>query len=160
MPIGRLNEIMHQRPSGRLMGLDLGSKTIGIALSDPMQRQATPLKTLHRKKFTKDIQELHKIITEYQVCGYVLGYPLNMDGSEGARCQASRHFAQEMLNHEEVFGDNPWIGLWDERLSTQAVDEFLVKSVDMSRAKRAQVIDALAAHHFLKEALDYINTQL
>lgn len=155
MPIGLLKEIMHEKPKGRLMGLDLGSKTIGIALSDPLQNQSTPLKTLKRKKFTKDIEELGQIIKDYDVCGYVLGYPLNMDGTEGPRCQSTKHFAQEMTNHD-LFGDNPWIALWDERLSTDTVSDFLVKSVDMSRAKRAEVIDALAAHHFLQEALNYM----
>jgi putative Holliday junction resolvase len=157
MPLGRLQQILASRPPDiRLLGLDIGEKTIGLALSDPGQGIATPLKVVERKKFTLDIQQLKTVIVDYAVGGYVLGYPVNMDGSEGPRCQSVRHFGEEMKNHPGIFGADPWIALWDERLSTVSVDRFLVNTVDMSRTKRAQVVDKLAAQHILMGALDFI----
>ncbi len=140
----------------RLMGLDLGTKTIGVAISDSMQSIATPVTTVERSKFSKDIEALSKIIQEFEVGGYILGLPLNMDGTEGARCDATRSFADEMRQRPEVFGDKPFIALWDERLSTAAVDDFLINTVDMSRTKRKQVVDKLAAQLILQGGLDYI----
>jgi putative Holliday junction resolvase len=155
--IGLLKEILGARPEKkRLLGMDIGAKTIGLALSDPMHSIATPLRTIQRTKFTKDIEELRPIIRDYEVGGYVLGLPLNMDGTEGPRCQAVRHFGQEMQNHPDIFGKDPWIALWDERLSTASVEDFLVESVDMSRTKRKQVIDKLAAQLILQGALDFL----
>lgn len=160
MPIGLLKDILAKRPAGkRLLGLDIGTKTIGLALSDSSHNIATPLRTINRKKFTLDIQSMKKEIDEFGVGGYVLGYPLNMDGSEGPRCQSVRHFAEEMRNHPEIFGPNPWIALWDERLSTAAMEDFLIETVDMSRTKRDRVIDTLAAHHILQGALDFIGSR-
>lgn len=157
MPIGLLRDISSTCPRGkRLLGLDLGTKTIGLALADSHHSIATPLRTLHRKKFTLDIQDMKREITDFQVGGYVLGYPLNMDGTAGPRCESVRHFADEMRNHPEIFGPDPWIALWDERLSTASVEDFLIETVDMSRTKRKQVIDALAAQHILQGALDYM----
>lgn len=157
MPIGLLRNMAQSAPKDkRLLGLDLGTKTIGLALSDSRHSIATPLRTIQRKKFTLDIQDMKREITDFAVGGYVLGYPLNMDGSEGPRCQSVRHFAEEMLNHPAIFGKDPWIALWDERLSTAAVEDFLIENVDMSRTKRKQVIDALAAQHILQGALDYL----
>ncbi len=157
MPVGRLSQIITTRPANvRLLGLDIGTKTIGLALSDPGQGIATPLKTVDRKKFTLDIQVLKTVIADYGVGGYVLGYPVNMDGTEGPRCESVRHFADEMRNHPDIFGGDPWIAFWDERLSTVSVDRFLVDSVDMSRTKRKQVVDKLAAQHILQGALDFI----
>ncbi len=156
--IGHLKEILGSKPSpARLLGLDLGEKTLGLALSDPMQSIATPLRTIERVKFTKDIEALKPIIHDYEVRGYVLGYPVNMDGTEGGRCEVVRHFAQEMEKHKDIFGDNPWIALWDERLSTASVERFLIDSVDMSRTKRKQAVDKLAAQHILQGALDFIS---
>jgi len=157
MPIGLLKDIAARRPAGkRLLGLDLGTKTIGLAVSDSSHNIATPLRTLHRRKFTLDIQDMQKEIREFEIGGYVLGLPLNMDGTEGPRSQSIRHFAEEMVNHPEIFGEKPWIALWDERLSTASVEDFLVETVDMSRTKRKQVIDALAAQHILQGALDFL----
>jgi len=157
MPIGLLSVIApFCPPEARLLGLDLGTKTIGLAVSDSRHSIATPLRTVHRRKFTLDIQDMKREITDFQVRGYVLGLPLNMDGTEGARCQAVRHFAQEMNNHPDIFGKDPWIALWDERLSTSSVEDFLIETVDMRRTKRKQVIDALAAQHILQGALDYL----
>jgi putative holliday junction resolvase len=155
--IGLLKEILATRPKNvRLLGMDLGSKTIGLALSDSAQSIATPFKTIQRTKFTKDIEELKPIIKDYEIGGYVLGFPLNMDGSEGPRCDSVRSFAREMENYPLIFGTKPWIALWDERLSTASVEDFLVDVVDMSRTKRKQVIDKLAAQLILKGALDFM----
>ena len=142
----------------RLMGLDLGTKTIGVAVSDSMHSIATPVTTIERKKFSKDIEALSKIIKEFEIGGYILGLPLNMDGSEGGRCDATRSFADEMRQRPETFGNNPFIALYDERLSTSAVEDFLVNDVDMSRTKRKQVVDKLAAQIILQGALDYLGS--
>lgn len=136
--------------------MDLGTRTIGLAVSDSGQRVATPLKTIERRKFTRDIEELKTVIADYEIGGYVLGYPLNMDGSVGPRCQAVRHFAEELVNYPQIVGTDPWIALWDERLSTVSVEDFLVETVDMSRTKRKHVIDKLAAQHILQGALNFI----
>ena len=155
--IGLLKEISQTAPRDkRLLGLDIGTKTIGLALSDSRHSIATPLRTIQRKKFTLDIQDMKREITDFEVGGYILGFPLNMDGTEGPRCQAVRHFAAEMLNHPQIFGKDPWIAFWDERLSTAGVEDFLIDHVDMSRTKRKQVIDALAAQHILQGALEYL----
>ncbi|GJL84621.1 MAG: putative pre-16S rRNA nuclease [Micavibrio sp.] len=161
MPIGLLKDIIDCAPKDvRLLGMDPGTKTIGLAVSDPAHSIATPLKTIKRTKFTKDIEELRQVIADYEIGGFVLGYPVNMDGTEGKRCQSVRDFAQEMGNHADIFGDNPWIALWDERLSTETVESFLVESVDMSRTKRKHVVDKLAAQHILQGALDFIQAAL
>jgi putative Holliday junction resolvase len=157
MPIGLLVEILGARPkNARLLGMDLGTKTIGLSVSDAGQGIATPLKTIERRKFTRDIEELRTVIEDYEIGGYVLGYPLNMDGSEGPRCDAVRSFAGELLNYPQFVGTDPWIALWDERLSTVSVEDFLVETVDMSRTKRKQVIDKLAAQHILQGALEFM----
>jgi len=157
MPIGLLRDVAQVAPKDkRLLGLDIGTKTIGLALSDSRHSIATPLRTIQRKKFTLDIQDMKRAITDFEVGGYVLGFPLNMDGTEGPRCQSVRHFADEMKNHPEIFGKDPWIAFWDERLSTAAVEDFLIEDMDMSRTKRKQVIDALAAQFILQGALDFM----
>lgn len=157
MTVGLLRDIIDSCPkNARLLGLDIGERTIGVALSDSGHSIATPLKLIERTKFTKDILELKKIIQDYGVRGYVLGYPVNMDGMEGPRCESIKHFAQEMGNHPDIFGDNPWIALWDERLSTVSVNKFLIEERDMSRTKRKQNVDKLAAQFILQGALDFI----
>ena len=104
MPIGLLKDLINDAPQGRaLLGLDVGKKTIGLALSDPSQSIATPLETIHRTKFTKDMEVLKAVIMEYEIGGFVVGYPVNMDGSEGPRAQSIRDFAIEMKN---TLGDN------------------------------------------------------
>ncbi|PHS79431.1 MAG: Holliday junction resolvase RuvX [Rhodospirillaceae bacterium] len=135
----------------RLMGLDLGSKTIGVALSDTMLTVASPVETIHKGKFTKDANHLIDLIKEHDVGGLILGMPYNMDGTEGPRCQSTRDFAINFTNLLEF----P-IGIWDERLSTSAVERMLVKDVDMTRSRRAEVIDKLAATYILQGALDAI----
>lgn len=136
------------------MGLDLGSKTIGVAVCDTAQSIATPVTTIQRSKFTKDAEALGKLVQEFEIGGFILGWPLNMDGSVGPRCDSVRSFADEMTKHPDIFGKNPFIAFWDERLSTQTVDNFLDNNVDMHRKNRKSVIDKLAAQVILQGALD------
>ena len=138
----------------RLMGLDLGSKTIGLALSDVMMTVASPLETIKRTKFTKDATRLIELIDEHEVGALVLGMPYNMDGTEGPRCQSTRDFAINFRNLREM----P-VAFWDERLSTSAVERMLVTDVDMTRGRRAEVIDKLAATYILQGALDALGHQ-
>jgi len=143
----------------RLMGLDLGGKTIGVAVSDAGQSIATPIKTIQRSKFSKDIKALKEIIQEFEISGYILGFPLNMDGSEGARCDATRSFANEIGQHPDIFGVNPYVAFWDERLSTRTVDEFLDNRGDINKSskrgsKESGLVDKLAAQIILQGALD------
>ena len=132
----------------RLMGLDLGSKTIGVATSDRTRTIATPIETIERKKFTADAGRLTAIAAAENIGVIVLGLPVNMDGSEGPRCQSTRAFARNFARLSPV----P-IVYWDERLSTAAVERMLIQA-DASRAKRDQVIDKLAAAWILQAALD------
>lgn len=135
-------------PRGTLLGLDLGSKTIGVAASDPDRRLAAAVETVTRTKFTVDAARLLKLATERGAVGFVLGLPLNMDGSEGPAAQSVRAFARNLAARTEL----P-IALWDERLSTAAVERELIAQ-DASRAKRAAVIDQHAAVFILQGALD------
>ncbi len=135
----------------KLMGLDLGTKTIGLAVSDTMFKIATPLETIKRIKFTKDMQSLRAFEETHNIGALVIGLPLNMDGSEGPRVQASRAFARNLLQQK----DQP-IVFWDERLSTSAVTRTLIDA-DMSRAKRADVVDKMAAAYILQGVLDLLN---
>ena len=138
----------HLPPRGALIGLDLGSKTIGVASSDPERRLATPVETIHRTTFTADAKRLLSLTTERRAVGFVLGLPISMDGSEGPRAQSTRAFARNLAKLTEL----P-IALWDERLSTAAVERALI-AADASREKRAAVIDQHAATYILQGALD------
>ncbi|AUH33716.1 Holliday junction resolvase RuvX [Paracoccus tegillarcae] len=133
---------------GGLVGLDLGTKTIGIAVSDGLRQVATPLTVIKRKKFTLDAEALLAIVTERGLTGIVLGLPRNMDGSEGPRAQSTRAFARNLTRLTEL----P-IGYWDERLSTVAAERALLEG-DTSRKRRAEVIDQVAAGYILQGALD------
>jgi len=135
-------------PRGALIGLDLGTKTIGVAASDPDRRLATAVETIARKAFTADVQRLLALATERKAVGFVLGLPVNMDGSEGPRAQSTRAFARNLARLTEL----P-IAFWDERLSTAAVERDLI-AMDVSRQKRAAVIDQHAAAFILQGALD------
>lgn len=132
----------------RLIGLDLGTKTIGLALSDLGRGIASPMETIKRKKFTLDAEKLLEICARQQVGGMVLGLPLNMDGSEGPRVQATRAFARNLAQKTDI----P-ITYWDERLSTAAVTRTLLEA-DSSRAKRAEAVDKMAAAFILQGFLD------
>jgi putative Holliday junction resolvase len=132
----------------RLLGLDLGTKTIGMALSDVTRSVATPLRTLKRGKFTADAKEIAQVVELNQVGGVVIGLPLNLDGSEGPRAQSTRAFARNLAGRLNV----P-IVFWDERLSTAAVERHLIEA-DASRKRRAEVIDRMAAAYILQGALE------
>ena len=152
MPIVALSELKAALPrGGRLLGLDLGEKTVGIAVCDPGLAVATPVDTLRRGKFTADAEKLRRLIEERKVGGLVIGLPVNMDGSEGPRCQSVRQFATNLLG----FVDLP-IAFWDERLSTVAVTRTLLEA-DMSRKRRAEVVDKMAAAYILQGALDALS---
>jgi putative Holliday junction resolvase len=135
-------------PDRRLIGLDLGTKTIGIAVSDPDRRLATGVETLRRKAFKADAARLLAIAGERKAVGFVLGLPINMDGSEGPRAQSTRAFARNFAQLTDLA-----IALWDERLSTSAVERELI-GMDVSRARRSEVIDEHAAIFILQGALD------
>ena len=135
-------------PEARLLGLDLGTKTIGMALSDVTRSVATPLRTLKRGKFTADAKEIAQVVELNQVGALVIGLPLNLDGSEGPRAQSTRAFARNLAGHLNV----P-IVFWDERLSTAAVERHLIEA-DASRKRRAEVIDRMAAAYILQGALE------
>lgn len=137
-------------PMRALAGLDLGDKTIGVAVSDGLRSVATPLETIRRKKFGLDAARLQEILDKRAIGGLILGLPRNMDGSEGPRCQSTRAFARNFAR----LWDGP-IGFWDERLSTVAAERALLEA-DTSRKRRAEVIDHVAASYILQGALDRI----
>lgn len=138
-------------PPGRAVaGLDLGEKTLGVAVSDRGLAVASPLRTIRRKKFTADAEELFALLDAREIGGIVLGLPRNMDGSEGPRAQSTRAFARNLARLSEL----P-IGFWDERLSTVAAERALLEA-DATRKRRAQVIDHVAASYILQGALDRI----
>src|SRR5215468_10349793 len=139
---------------GVLLGLDLGSKTIGVAASDPDRRVAAPVETISRKRFAADAGRVLALAAERKAAGFVLGLPINMDGSEGPRAQSTRAFARNMAKLTEL----P-IALWDERLSTAAVERELI-AADASRAKRKAVIDQHAAIYILQGALDRLRRDM
>jgi putative Holliday junction resolvase len=135
-------------PRGRLVGVDLGTKTIGLALSDPERRIASPLETIRRTKFAPDAARIAAIVAQFEVAAIVVGLPLNMDGSAGPRVQATRAFMRNL---------GPLVPCpivpWDERLSTVAVTRMLIEA-DASRARRGEVVDKVAAAYILQGALD------
>ena len=152
MPVLALMEAAALLPArGVLIGLDLGTKTIGVAVSDPDRRLATPVETIERKRFNLDAERLFELAAERCASGFVLGLPINMDGTEGSRAQSTRAFARNLAKLTKL----P-IALWDERLSTAAVERALIDA-DVSRAKRKAVIDQHAAAYILQGALDRCN---
>lgn len=154
MPVLALIDAAPLLPArGALIGLDLGTKTIGVAASDPDRRVAAPVETITRQRFRLDADRILALAGERRAVGFVLGLPINMDGSEGARAQSTRAFARNLAQHSAL----P-IALWDERLSTAAVERALI-AADASRAKRKAVIDAHAATYILQGALDRLARQ-
>jgi putative Holliday junction resolvase len=145
---------VHLPARGALIGLDLGTKTIGVAVSDPDRKLAMGVETVARKNFTTDARRVIALAAERRVVGFVLGLPINMDGSEGPRAQSTRAFARNFAKLTEL----P-IALWDERLSTAAVERDLI-AADVSRAKRAAVIDQHAAAYILQGALDRLGRNI
>jgi putative Holliday junction resolvase len=142
-------------PHTPLVGLDIGEKTVGVAVSDVMRAFASPLGLIQRTKFTKDAKALFDLITSRGATGLVLGLPLNMDGTEGVRCQSTRAFASNLLR----LRPDLVIAFWDERLSTMAVNRTLIHEADLSRAKRAAVVDRAAAAYILQGALDRLDVE-
>jgi putative pre-16S rRNA nuclease len=132
----------------RLIGLDVGTKTIGMALSDVTRSVATPFDTIRRTKFTADAKKIREVVEMNQVGGLVIGMPFNLNGTEGARGQSTRAFARNLATHVGT----P-IAFWDERLSTAAVERHLIEA-DASRKRRAEVVDRMAAAYILQGALD------
>ena len=143
-----LGDVADLPPTGALMGLDPGTKTIGVAVSDGLRMTATSLETIRRTKFTKDAGRLREIAKGRDIAAAVIGLPMNMDGSEGPRAQSVRAFARNVVEH---------VGLpvvfWDERLTTVAAERTLLEA-DLSRKRRSEVIDAVAAQYILQGALD------
>jgi putative Holliday junction resolvase len=140
------------KPGERLMGLDLGTKTIGIALSDVTRQIATPFETITRTKFNADAAQLLSLAAREMVAGIILGLPVNMDGSEGPRAQSTRAFARNFAKLSPL----PVI-FWDERLSTAAVERMLIEA-NRSRARRGEIVDKLAAAYILQSALDRLSS--
>lgn len=139
-------------PGSRLMGIDHGRKTLGLALSDVSRRVATPLETLVRRGLKNDLDVLGQRVREHEVGGFVIGLPIGMDGREGPRCQSVRHFARDLL----AAIDRP-LAFWDERWSTAAVERVLIGEADLSRKRRKQVVDRAAAAYILQGALDALD---
>ena len=150
MPIaGNLAAFADAVPRERgLLGLDVAKTTLGVAGADPTWTVATPLRAIRRTRFHRDVRELERLIREREVGGLVIGWPVNMDGSEGPRCQSVRQFALNLEEHLPL----PML-LWDERWSTQAVERRMIEA-DLSRKKRAERVDAAAAAYILQGALD------
>jgi len=141
------------RKNQRLLGLDYGSKVIGAAVSDPSLRVASPVATIERKDLSNDAKAIAELVSQYDIGGFVVGLPKNMDGSESRTAQSARAFMRN-LAQKRLFPDLPVV-FWDERLSTAAVERFLIAS-DMSRKRRNEVVDKAAAAYILQGALDAI----
>ncbi len=136
-------------PMTPVVGLDLGEKTMGVAVSDLTRTIASPLALVRRRKFTPEAEDLFALMAGRGAAGIVIGLPVNMDGTEGARCQSNRAFARNLLRLKDI----P-IAFWDERLSTMAINRMLIGEADMTRARRAEVVDRAAAGYILQGALD------
>jgi putative Holliday junction resolvase len=150
MPIVDLQSIkLHLSSNQSLLGLDLGRKTIGLAISDSTLMIASPIETIKRTKFTADANRLMNINKSRNIGGWILGMPIEMDGFEGARCQSTRQFSDNFMELSDI----P-IAFWDERLSTSAINRFLISEADMTRKRRGQVVDKMAAGYILQGALD------
>jgi putative holliday junction resolvase len=151
MPLRNPADLFQSLPAkASLMGLDLGTRTIGVAVSNPERTLASPRETIQRTKLKNDLPRLLALIDAEQSAALVLGLPLNMDGSEGPRCQATRQFATDLLKARDID-----IVLWDERLSTVAVTRTLLEA-DMSRARRGEVVDKMAAAYILQGFIDWL----
>ena len=133
-----------------VVGLDLGEKTIGVAVSDATRMVASPLELIRKTKFTDDAKALFKLMESRGAAGIVIGLPVNMDGTEGPRCQSSRAFARNLLRLRPELP----IAFWDERMSSMAINRMLIDEADMSRGRRAEVVDKAAAAWILQGALD------
>lgn len=142
-------------PAGRLFGLDVGEKTVGVAVSDSGRSIASPVDTIRRTKLAGDVAALKAMIAARGPVALVIGLPVNMDGSEGPRCQSVRAFARNIAAQGIALP----VAFWDERLSTAAVERFLIDEADMTRARRDRVVDKMAAAYILQGALDALRRQ-
>lgn len=150
MTVLTLQELSEQTPAGTpWLGLDLGEKTIGVAASDATRMIASPLEVIRKTKFTEDANRLFKLMDQRKASGLVIGLPLNMDGTEGPRAQSCRAFARNLERIRPVM-----VAFQDERLSTTAVERFLIEDLDLTRKRRAEVVDRNAAAFILQGALD------
>jgi len=153
MPVIKPEDLRDAVPRGeRLIGLDLGTKTIGVALSDTTWRVASPLENVRRRKFVQVAADLLALVDRHDVGGIVIGLPINMDGSEGPKCQSTRQFAANLLQQRDL----P-VAFQDERLSTAAVQRMLVDEMDATRKRRGEVVDKLAAAYILQILLDRLS---
>lgn len=152
MELNELKKILP--PYKALMGIDYGSKRMGIAVSDLLRGIATSYKIIYRSSWQKDVAEIKRIVTEKEIGGIVYGLPLQMNGEEGEIAHEVRAFAEKLAKELLL----PYI-FWDERLSSSAVENFLIKEVDLSRQKRQKVLDSSAAAYILQGALDALNYQ-
>ena len=146
MPVLDLSDMPRGAP---LIGLDLGTKTIGVAASDALWMIASSLETISRTKFTQDIERVFKLMESRLAQGLIIGLPVNMDGTEGPRAQSARAFARHTLRLRDL----P-IAFWDERLSSAAVNRMMISELDLSRVRRGELVDKLAAAYILQGALD------
>ena len=150
----KVSELIKTFPKGsRLLGLDVGKKNIGIAISDLGLKIASPNSNLKRTKLKKDIESLEQIVLDKNIGGLICGLPIKLDGSEGKACQSIRQFVKD-INAELSIG----ISFWDERLSTVAVERVLIQEANLSRHRRAQIVDKVAAVYILQSALDYLSS--
>ena len=150
MPVLSIEDFAAALPAfAPVVGLDPGEKTIGVAVSDATRTVASPLALIERGKFTTDAETLFKLMASREAVGIVIGLPVNMDGTEGVRCQSNRALGRNLLRLKDM----P-ITFWDERLSTAAVNRMLIDEHDMTRARRAEVVDKLAAAYILQGALE------
>jgi len=155
MAVVELTELPALLPRfGPLMGLDLGEKTIGVAVSDATRTVASPMELIRKTKFSEDAAALFKLMASREAVGIVIGLPVNMDGTEGTRCQSNRAFARNLLRlRPELI-----IAFWDERMSTMAVNRVLIEQADVTRARRADLVDKMAAAWILQGALERLRT--
>ena len=146
----KISELVKELPNGkRLLGLDVGSKKIGLAVSDSRMKVATAIDTIHRTKFKHDIEQLNSIVEDRLIGGLVIGLPISMNGTEGPACQSIRQFGLNVVHHLEIN-----VTFWDERLSTSAIEKFLINEANSTRKQRAKIIDKLAATYILQGAID------
>jgi putative Holliday junction resolvase len=157
MPIGFFEDLRDTQPSDvRILGLDVGKKTIGLAVYEPLTGVITPCETIKRTKFTRDLQKLSDVIQSYEIGGYVVGLPLSDNGAENPACQRIRDFVGELVRYPKIIGQDPWVAYVDEHLSTNEVDYFVDEYMDISKhkAKQKGIIDSLAAVKILKTVFD------
>ncbi len=158
MPVHPWPHLLKRLKKGHaVLGLDVGSRTIGVAISDPDWQQAIPLVTIQRGKLTQDLAQLAEIAKMRDIGGYVIGMPLHLDGGKNASSDAAELFAKQMHDHAPLFPRMPEVSFYDERLTTAQAERFLITQADVSRKRRGEVIDKIAAQIILQAALDMYN---